>query len=116
MMKSLYTTLVKICRVKAIFNTYLLPLPLRYISCAHINCLISINIQQILMSAIFSAQKNSMIHLSFVYIFMSDAILSDCCPVDICQNKKKRVIGRKLQLPLLYHRYPTLMPWANIIK
>ena len=53
------------------------PLP----HCAHIHCLVSTNVQQVSMNvsvAIHFARRNSMTHLFFIHISISDAILPDC--------------------------------------
>jgi len=62
------------------------PLP----HCAHIHCLVSIDILQVLMNVsgclFFPAWRNSMTYLFFTCTSMSDTILSDCPSAAICHT------------------------------
>ena len=57
--------------------------------CAHIHCLLSINVQQALMDVSechFSAWRNSMTQLCLIHASISDASLSDCPSAAVCQK------------------------------
>ena len=54
--------------------------------CPNIHCLVSINIQQVPMGAIFSTWRNSVPPHCFIHTAMSDAILSDCPSAAICHT------------------------------
>ena len=65
---------------------------------AHILCFVSMSNQKTLMNVsgyifflifIFSAWRNSVTHLCFIFISMSDTILSDCILATICHTATK---------------------------
>ena len=73
------------------------PLP----HCAHIHCLVSINMQQVSMNVsgchFFSTRRDIMTSLCFICTSISDIILSDCPSAAICHMATKRngiLVGR----------------------
>jgi len=89
------------------------PLP----CCAHIHCLVSINVQQALMNVSewnFSTWKSSVRHFFFICISMSDAILSDSPSAAVCCTATKLMEYWWESLLPYHHHWP--LSWANIIK
>lgn len=86
-------------------------------NCAHIHCLVTVNVQQLSMSvngcSLFT-WMNSMIHLCFVSNFKSVDILSVYRSAVICNKEKIWVIERKVQLLLAYHEHWPLKSWLYI--
>jgi len=85
--KNLHTMLFKICTsahdpitVTTADMGYTPPL------CTHIHCLVSIHVQQALVKAIFSAQRDSVTQLYFKYTSVLGTILSDCPSAAICHT------------------------------
>ena len=69
--------------------------------CAHIYCLFSRNVQQASVNVngrhFFPAWRNSITHLCFICISMSDATMSDCSSAAICHmatTRKKILVWR----------------------
>ena len=88
--------------------------------CAHIYCLVSINIQQVSTnvsgSNFFHIEEFNDIPF-FINTFMSDTILSGCHSTAICHTATKWNGARgKAQPPLPYHQHLSLVLWTNIIK
>ena len=90
-------------------------------NCAHIHCLVSINIHQASRTIngcrffFFSAWRNSMTHFFFSCLSMADTILSDCPSTAIC-HIATNLHGVKVQPLLPYYQHLPLTLWANIIK
>ena len=121
--KSLHEAFVKICSSRgtlSLFATAEMHRPLPH--CAHIHCLVSINIQQVLwmlMGANFSTWKNSVSHRCSIHTSMSDTILSDCPSAAIRHTATTwngTLVGILVQLQLPYHKHLPLTWWANITK
>ena len=88
--KSMHAVLVKICASRGdppLLLVLLKPPPAPH--CAHIHCLISINVQQVSMGATFSTWRISVTHLCSICASISDAILSDCSSAAICHTATK---------------------------
>jgi len=71
--------------------------------CAHIHCLVSINVQQVLMNVNgcnFSAWRNLITHLCFIRTSMSDTMLSECPSAAICHmaTTRNRILLRRFSL------------------
>ena len=88
--------------------------------CAHIRCLVSINIQQVSVSVnrcnCLSMEELSSMSLCFIFTFMSCALLSNCPSAAVCRTATKWNIGGKGQPLLPYHPHPPVTSWANTVK
>jgi len=89
--------------------------------CAHILCLVSINIQQVSTNVsgchVFHTGEFSstpLFHMHF-HVRPPCVRLPLCCHLSHCNNMKWN-IGGKVQPPLPSHQHPPLISWASIIK
>lgn len=64
----------------------------------------------------FSVWRNSIPHMCFVYISISDTILPDCPSAATCHTAAKCSIGGRVQTLLPYCPNLPLILWANIKK
>jgi len=83
--------------------------------CAHIHCLVSINVQQVSVSVsgchCFCMKKHASTLLCFIHTSMSDTILSDCPSAAICHMTRK---WKKMECKKTAGRFNLYCHSANI--
>ena len=89
--------------------------------CAHIHCLVTINIQQASMNVSeyhFFCMKEFSLHLHFTCTSMSDTILSDCPSAAIFHVAAtcNWILVERFLLYCHTTQHLPLMLWANVIK